>query len=181
MTAATKYEDLIFRMIENRNFTDLRQALANHPELARAQDSILLRKACSGGDFRIIELLVETYGCDVNAGHGAPLLRAAHEKHRDAVEYLLQQGADPTGGVLVSRAMARDFTPQINALILEAVRKYNDVLTTVVVNRVPEGVDPVIDAARRKYQPGRVVGTAPEDAADAGANPPSAARRGRPR
>jgi hypothetical protein len=168
------------RMIEIGHFGDLRRALVDNPEIARAEDDILLRTACSNGDFRIIQLLVETYACDVNARNGECLLRAAQEEHRDAVEYLLHQGADPTGGVFASRAMARDFTPQIESMILAAIRKYNDVLTAIGINRVPEGVDPIIDAARRKYQSGHVVRTTPEDAADAGAIQPIAARSRKP-
>lgn len=168
----------------------LRKILLQKPELARAQNEALLREACSLTRTDIATMLIDEFECDVNAEGGAPLLLATITRPA-MVRFLLSKGADPTLNKRVMRnAINGDYDAESNAMLLKAIQVYRDVETVSKINRIPEGVDLTLDAARRKFGVDRVAAVqSAEPAAKATSteaphtetNPISSPRRGGPR
>lgn len=169
----------------------LRKILLQEPELAHAQNEALLREACSLTRTDIATMLIDEFECDVNAEDGAPLLLATITRRPAMVRFLLSKGADPTLNKRMMRnAISGDYDAESNAMLLQAIQVYRDVETVARINLIPEGADPTLDAARRRFGVAPVAAAQAEkpdakapstEAPPTETNPISSPRRGGPR
>jgi len=86
---------------------------------ATTRENFCMRWAANGGHVDMIKLL-HAHGADVNAKNGEPLLRAVGTKRMEAVEVLLQLGADIS---LNNHAALRAADAQGDAAILKRLLK----------------------------------------------------------
>ncbi len=113
----------------------------------------LLRLACQSKNYLVAKYLIEHRQADVDFQDGTPLRAAAHEQDRELVHFLVMKGADPTlDRGLVSDAEQGRYGADIGQIIMIAAQKFKAVAMAAHIQSVSNGVDPSIDAARRKLK-----------------------------
>jgi hypothetical protein len=101
----------------------VRLLLRKYPGAARAADDALLIDACELERWDIATMLIDEFGCDINARGGKILLRAALNKTTDPVRFILDKGADPTiNETLVRLATTGGLENRVNVIILPAIQ-----------------------------------------------------------